>query len=314
MGQRVKDGELNWSYFEELAKESPYFNYYTILINLFRYHMSNIFIYEGLPESIPEEIMEYILYEHGQGVFFTDVIDGELSFLSFGSTQSKNKYGIPISVTATPINAMITPTQQIMIDTEGIIIKAFHDLDVLAPRMMIQPLLYNMAKIMIKKYTNLIDSNIALVYEVESGQQKVVKKELKALFNSNESFAVVVNEGLNKSNLFNDVTIEYKQSDFWEDYHTCKSEVFNMLGINSNDNVDKKERMNIPEVDANNDESNNILGSMLKARELGLKKVNTLFKTNITVKLNIPVEEEIEPTDDNPELDDEGNPIVKDDE
>ena len=312
--QRVINGELNWKAFEELAKESPYFNYTTILFSLFRYHMSNIFIYEGLPDSIPEEVMEYILYEHGQGIFFKDVADAELSFLPFGSTESKNKYGIPVSVTATPINAQLRPTQQIMIDVEGIIIKAFNDLDSLSPRMMIQPLIYNMVKIMVKKYTNLLDSNIALVYEVESGQQKQVKKELKGIFNSDDSYVVIVNDGVNKNNLFNDIEIEYRQSDFWEDYHTCKSEVLNILGINSNDNVDKKERMNVPEVDANNEESNNILGSMLKAREKALKKINTLFSVNITVRVNKPVEEEKPPTDDKPELDDEGNPIVKDDE
>ena len=75
-------------------------------------------------------------------------------------------------------------TKQILIGTEGIIIKAFSDLNVLSPRFLISPLVYNMVMIMSKKYSNMLDSNIGFVIEVESGQQKQTESELSEIFNN----------------------------------------------------------------------------------------------------------------------------------
>lgn len=68
--------------------------------------------------------------------------------------------------------------------------------------------------------------------------------------------------------------IEYQQF--------LKSDLYNELGLSSLNNM-KKERMNIDEVNANNDNIYPLVDNMLKNRMDGIKMVNKLFNGNIQV-------------------------------
>ena len=61
-----------------------------------------------------------------------------------------------------------------------------------------------------------------------------------------------------------------------------KSDLYNELGLSSLNNM-KKERMNIDEVNANNDNIYPYVDGMLRNRMEGLKMVNKLFNGNIEV-------------------------------
>lgn len=61
-----------------------------------------------------------------------------------------------------------------------------------------------------------------------------------------------------------------------------KSDLYNELGLSSLNNM-KKERMNIDEVNANNDNIYPYVDGMLKNRMVGIKMVNKLFNGNIEV-------------------------------
>lgn len=61
-----------------------------------------------------------------------------------------------------------------------------------------------------------------------------------------------------------------------------KSDLYNELGLSSLNNM-KKERMNVDEVNANNDNIYPLIDNMLKNRMDGIKMVNKLFNGNIQV-------------------------------
>ena len=61
-----------------------------------------------------------------------------------------------------------------------------------------------------------------------------------------------------------------------------KSDLFNELGLSSLNNM-KKERMNVDEVNANNDNIYPLVDDMLKNRMDGIKMVNKLFNGNLAV-------------------------------
>ena len=69
-------------------------------------------------------------------------------------------------------------------------------------------------------------------------------------------------------------------------YHQyLKASLYNEIGLNSNYNM-KKERLISGEVEQNSDILYPFVDGMLECREIGVKKVNELFNTNIVVELD----------------------------
>ena len=60
-----------------------------------------------------------------------------------------------------------------------------------------------------------------------------------------------------------------------------------LLGVNNNPNVDKKERLLVDEVNANNEATEDNISHRLKERELFCERVNKAFGLNISVSVNV---------------------------
>lgn len=69
------------------------------------------------------------------------------------------------------------------------------------------------------------------------------------------------------------------------------NEIMTYLGIN-NSNMEKRERMITSEADSNNEQIDSSANIFLKSREEACKKINALYKTNISVRLRTEVMEE----------------------
>ena len=65
-------------------------------------------------------------------------------------------------------------------------------------------------------------------------------------------------KGIEKLDFFE----EFKSSEYWEDYNNTLSQMYGLLGIKSNTNEDKKERLIVDEVNINNQKVNLIFDSM----------------------------------------------------
>lgn len=70
-------------------------------------------------------------------------------------------------------------------------------------------------------------------------------------------------------------------------YEWLKNGVNELLGLNANENPDKKERLLVDEVNANNESIENSTDKRLKYRKEFIEMVNNTFGTNITVERNI---------------------------
>lgn len=88
---------------------------------------------------------------------------------------------------------------------------------------------------------------------------------------------------------------------FWDQYRNIKNEVLEVLGINANDNEDKKERLLVDEVNANNEEINHNLQKRLEQRLIWADRVNEFFGLSIKPHLakedwakEVETEEEVE--------------------
>ena len=84
----------------------------------------------------------------------------------------------------------------------------------------------------------------------------------------------------------------------WEHYERLDNHVKEQLGMNSLAQVNKKERLLVDEVNANNQSVDMNLDKRLKERELFCERVNEAFGLNISVEVNIdPQGEEYEDPD-----------------
>lgn len=81
-------------------------------------------------------------------------------------------------------------------------------------------------------------------------------------------------------------------SAFWEQFRNVEAMLLETLGINANDNTDKRERLLVDEINANNIHTNSNLKKRLHQRELFCERVNDAFGLNISVKIREEVEDD----------------------
>ena len=74
----------------------------------------------------------------------------------------------------------------------------------------------------------------------------------------------------------------------WTHYNRLDSHFRTIMGINNNNNQDKKERLIVDEVNANNEATDIQLQLRLMQRQKFCKICNEYFGTNISVKIRKP--------------------------
>ena len=117
-------------------------------------------------------------------------------------------------------------------------------------------------------------------------QVNSIKKALQERDDNN--VAIIASKASINSDMFKvwptDISADTLKA-FWEQYRNIENELLETLGINSNDNTDKKERLLVDEVNANNEEVNSNLAKRLRQREIFADRVNKQFGLNISVHL-----------------------------
>lgn len=118
---------------------------------------------------------------------------------------------------------------------------------------------------------------------------KSMKKQLEDILFQKEINKpyILVN---NVSELENIKTLDFKAdpnalNTAWEDFQRVKAEIEEILGINSNPNEDKKERLLVDEINSNNQSVMCNVNHRLFERQLFCERVNKAFGLNISVEL-----------------------------
>ena len=122
----------------------------------------------------------------------------------------------------------------------------------------------------------------AKTQEIKNGAQIILNKILNG-----EEYGIFLDDLLNSLNITFAPTANNAQSllnELKEQYQFMLAEFYHAVGINANYNL-KRERLNTAEIDVNTDALFINILDMLKCREQGVKNVNAMFGTNITVRL-----------------------------
>lgn len=240
-----------------------------------------MFAYTGLPDTVDRTILEKHLQLYGYVVFFK--YNNKLYFTNAGLTgNEKSPYNEPtealVNVPALGIN------QRLTLNKNAVLVQN-------------DDLRTGLLQYIKKSGTLLIENEITMLLNSYNDriQSLITAGSDQSIAAANQYLNNIINGNLGtiaENSFLQDITVHNAQStgkidfsDLIQYQQYLKSDLYNMLGLSSLNNM-KKERMNSLEVQANDDNVYPFVDSMLSNRKQGFKMVNKLFNGNIQVDFN----------------------------
>ena len=255
-------------------------------IKYFLARLQSMFVYEGLPDSIPQKWLENYLLTKGT---VTWLKNGDDLVVTFGGLGGKpDEYYIPTEVViANPflkegVNGTYIRDKEVVVmynDTYaqglmpmlrkwcGMLVEAEIGLNMNA-------IMSRGSLILTAVDDKTRDSAELWLKRLREGQLGIIGES--PFLVGNQDSSLTVNNIGNTATTLTDL-IEYTQY--------IKSCLYNEIGIQSNYNM-KHEAINSNESQLNEDQLHPLIDDMLRERQIGLEKVNAMFGTNITVHFN----------------------------
>ena len=235
-----------------------------------------IFEYKGLPDTVPQRMLEFLLQVNGYACFCK--VEGDLYAFYGGLGGEPDAYYRPtICVVANPYLKFYKTLQ---IDKDCVIMRNDSLLYGLLP--LFQRYATAMAENDISFRLSSINTRIEFLLSApDDATKKAAEKFLKdieegkqGVIASNEFLEGIKAQEVGRSmRTFTDL-IEYQQY--------LKASWFNEIGLNANYNM-KREKLSTTESQMNNDALLPLVEDMLEQRRAALEKINEMFDTNITV-------------------------------
>ena len=240
-----------------------------------------MFAYTGLPDTVDRAILEKYLQLYGYVVFFK--YNNKLYFTKAGLTgYEKSPYNEPtealVNVPALGIN------QRLTLNKNAVLVQN-------------DDLKTGILPYIKKSGTLLIENEITMLLNSYNDriQSLITAGSDQSIAAANQYLNNIINGNLGtiaENSFLKDITVHNAQStgkidfsDLIQYQQYLKSDLYNMLGLSSLNNM-KKERMNSLEVQANDDNVYPFVDSMLSNRKQGFEMVNKLFNGNIQVDFN----------------------------
>lgn len=240
-----------------------------------------MFAYTGLPDTVDRTILEKHLQLYGYVVFFK--YNNKLYFTKAGLTGTeKSPYNEPtealVNVPALGIN------QRLTLNKNAVLVQN-------------DDLRTGLLQYIKKSGTLLIENEITMLLNSYNDriQSLITAGSDQSIAAANQYLNNIINGNLGtiaENSFLKDITVHNAQttgkidfSDLIQYQQYLKSDLYNMLGLSSLNNM-KKERMNSLEVQANDDNVYPFVDSMLSNRKQGFEMVNKLFNGNIQVDFN----------------------------
>lgn len=260
----------------------------TSYIKYFLARLQSMFVYEGLPDSIPQKWLENYLLTKGTVTWLRNGPDGDL-VVTFGGLGGKpDEYYIPTEVViANPflkegVNGTYIRDKEVVVmynDTyaQGLIpmLRKWCSMLVEAEiGLNMNAIMSRGSLIMTAVDDKTRESAELWLKRLREGQLGIIGESPFLVGNQDSSLSV--NNIGNTATTLTDL-IEYTQY--------IKSCLYNELGLQSNYNM-KREAINSNESQLNEDQLHPLIDDMLRERQIGLEKVNAMFGTNITVRFN----------------------------
>lgn len=238
-----------------------------------------MFVYEGLPDTVPAEELERLLQVEGNAFFAK--VNGDLYALQGAAGGEPDPYNRPtIYMVANPA---LNLNKSYKIGVDGVFIKNDTNGNSLLPLIGKFAVLYTDGIISLN--TASILTRITMLISASDDKTKQSADEfLKKILDGD--FSVIGEnaffKGVNMQTAATSNTQYITQLVELVQYY--KANMLNELGLNANYNM-KRERLNTGEVAMNVDVLLPYVDNMLHERQKALKKVNEMFGTEINVRL-----------------------------
>lgn len=238
-----------------------------------------MFVYEGLPDTVPAEELERLLQTEGNA-FFAEV-NGDLYALQGAAGGEPDPYNRPTIYTVA--NPALKLNKSYKIGVDGVFVKNDTNGNSLLPIIGKFAVLYTDGIISLN--TASILTRITMLISASDDKTKQSADEfLKKILDGD--FSVIGEnaffKGVNMQTAATSNTQYITQLVELVQYY--KANMLNELGLNANYNM-KRERLNTGEVAMNVDVLLPYVDNMLHERQKALKQVNEMFGTEITVRL-----------------------------
>ena len=275
----------------------------------------SMFIYEGLPDTLPQHVLEDMLQRYGYA--FITKHNGDLYAFMGGLGGEPDVYGRPTVITVS--NTAMKLNKTFDIEKDGVLIKNDTKCN---------PLLNIIGGYAVLMTDAVISINLSSVLTripmLISASDDATKESADAFMDSiiNGDFSIIGEnaffKGVSTHNTQSNNSMQLTQLIELIQYY--KASLLNEIGLNANYNM-KRERLNTSEVSLNIDTLLPYVDNMLAVRKEAINKLNEMYDTDITVELasiwqithnelehDIPLENNNTETDEHDEPDEPNRP------
>lgn len=237
-----------------------------------------MFDWKGLPDTIPQRILEMLLQTHGNVCVFK--YEGDI-YATFGGLGGEPDYNYEPTI-YTIANPALNYSAELKIGKECVRLRndsigyGLYNLNMRYATMMME----NDISLLITDYNyriaNLIGADNDRTYEsAKEYLNNIIKGDLGVIAES--EFFEGISDASQRGN-------NYSIQDLIEYHQYLKASWFNELGVNSNYNM-KRERIAAPEAQMTDDALLPLVDQMLEQRRKGVEEVNEMFGTDWSVDL-----------------------------
>lgn len=244
---------------------------------------NQMFVYTGLPDTVPKRILEKFLTENGDCIFTKH--NDKFVILIGGAGGELNEYYEPTRYIVS--NPYLKLTKEYTINSgdadDCILIRNDCKSRGLIPLLSKYAVLCNDCEISINMLTN----NLRTQYLISAGDNKTKENAdifIKKLIDGDFS-CIAENTFLDGVKVHNVVTNASYIKDFIELNQYLKATAFNEIGLDANYNM-KRERLTAGEVELNTSILIPLADDMLEQRRIAIDAINKKYGLNITVDLS----------------------------
>lgn len=238
-----------------------------------------MFIYKGLPETLPQNNLENLLQTNGN-VFVTEV-DGKMYAFTGGLGGVPNVYNEATEYIVS--NPYLQQNKSYKIDVEGVLVKNDSGANSLLPIFGKYGVLCT--DTLLSLNTCSVLSRITMLISASDDKTKQSADDFVNKIMQGDFSVIGENAFFRGVNLQSISTQSANQiTQLIELLQYFKASAFNEIGLNANYNL-KRERLNTSEVQMNVDALNPYVDNMLQERKKAVEKINAMFGTEISVEL-----------------------------
>lgn len=238
-----------------------------------------MFVYKGLPETLPQNNLENLLQTNGN-VFVTKV-GNDLYAFTGGLGGVPNAYNEATEYIVS--NPYLQLNKSYKIDVEGVLIKNDSGANSLLPIFGKYGVLCS--DTLLSLNTCSVLSRITMLISASDDKTKQSADDFVNKIMQGDFSVIGENAFFKGVNLQSISTQSANQiTQLIELLQYFKASAFNEIGLNANYNL-KRERLNTSEVQMNVDALNPYVDNMLQERKKAVDKINAMFGTEISVEL-----------------------------